>query len=178
MKRICCVLTLLLPLTATATGPGETEALYQTHCAECHSPDRLGAMGPALLPENLKRLRPKAAVRVIAAGRPATQMLPFKEKLTAAQTQSLVDYIYTPLAEIPPWGMEQIRASRIQHHAPGSLPNQPKFEADLSNLFVVVELGDHHATLLNGDTFEPIHRFPTRFALHGGPKYADNGRTV
>ena len=178
MKRICCIFLLLLPLLAAASESGETQILYQTHCGECHSPDRLGAMGPALLPENLKRLRPKAAVRVIAEGRPATQMLPFKDKLTAEQTQSLVDYIYTPLAEIPPWGMEQIRASRIQHHAPGSLPAKPKFEADISNLFVVVELGDHHATLLNGDTFEPIHRFPTRFALHGGPKYADNGRYV
>jgi len=46
------------------------------------------------------------------------------------------------------------------------------------NLFIVVETGDHHATLLNGDTFEPIKRFETRFALHGGPKFSPDGRYV
>jgi len=46
------------------------------------------------------------------------------------------------------------------------------------NLFIVVEVGDHHATVLDGDSFEPIHRFQTRFALHGGPKYSPNGRYV
>ena len=42
----------------------------------------------------------------------------------------------------------------------------------------MVELGDHHATILDGDTFEPIHRFATRFALHGGPKFSPDGRFV
>ena len=46
------------------------------------------------------------------------------------------------------------------------------------NLFVVVEGGDHHVSLVDGDRFEPIHRFPTRYALHGGPKFSPNGRYV
>jgi WD40 repeat protein len=46
------------------------------------------------------------------------------------------------------------------------------------NLFVVVETGDHHATILDGDRFEPLARFPTRFALHGGPKFTPDGRFV
>jgi DNA-binding beta-propeller fold protein YncE len=46
------------------------------------------------------------------------------------------------------------------------------------NLFLVVEIGDHHVTLLDGDKMEPIHRFPSRFALHGGPKYSPDGRYV
>ena len=33
------------------------EALYQQHCATCHGTQRTGAMGPALLPEGLARLR-------------------------------------------------------------------------------------------------------------------------
>src|SRR5690606_1999130 len=28
------------------------------------------------------------------------------------------------------------------------------------------------------DRLEPIHRFPSRFALHGGPKFAQQGRYV
>lgn len=176
---LVCVLALAPAAGATETEKTEkTEALYQQHCAECHGPDRLGLLGPALLPQNLHRLKPKQALAAIAQGRPATQMPPFAAKLDPAQIQALADYIYTELPVVPEWGLEQIAASRIEHHAPGALPDQPRFDAEIENLFVVVELGDHHATLLDGDRFEPIHRFPTRFALHGGPKYAQGGRYV
>ena len=171
---------LLTPLgmAATPEPTGDGAALYRQHCAECHGPDRLGLMGPALLPENLKRLRKKAAARVIHDGRPATQMPAFAEKLRPEQIQSLVQLIYTPLKTIPTWGMKEIQASRLLYHKPGELPDKPLFDADVDNLFMVVELGDHHATLLNGDTFEPIFRLPTRFALHGGPKWSEGGRYI
>ncbi|MCG8427293.1 MAG: nitrite reductase [Chromatiales bacterium] len=169
---------LALSYSATSLADEETEKLYQQHCAECHGKDRLGLMGPALLPENLKRLRKKAAFEVIKNGRPATQMLAFKDKLNDDQIQALADYAYIPLKEIPKWGMEEIRNSQIVYHKPGELPDKPLYNADIWNLFMVVELGDHHATLLNGDTFEPIHRLPTRFALHGGPKWAEEGRYI
>ena len=42
--------------------------LYKEHCAECHGEDRLGRLGPALLPQNLKRLRKKRALGVISKG--------------------------------------------------------------------------------------------------------------
>ncbi|MBY0429855.1 MAG: cytochrome c, partial [Rhodospirillales bacterium] len=42
--------------------------LYQRHCAACHGADRLGAMGPALLPESLARLKKTEAQLVIAQG--------------------------------------------------------------------------------------------------------------
>ncbi|MET0068512.1 MAG: cytochrome D1 domain-containing protein [Candidatus Thiodiazotropha sp.] len=172
-------LLLLLSFLSAAQPHADTDhELYLKHCAECHGADRLGGQGPALLPENLHRLRPAKAHITIAEGRPATQMPPFRERLNDSQIDTLVDYIYTPLSEIPEWGMQQITASRIEHHKPGTLPDRPRFDADIENLFVVVELGDHHATLLDGDSFKPIHRFPTRFALHGGPKYAQGGRYV
>lgn len=163
-----------IPVSAQSAPP----AVYAQHCAECHGQDRLGLMGPALLPENLTRLRKEAAFEVIKEGRPATQMLPFKDKLSDDEIQALVELVYTPLDSIPQWGMQEIRASHILYHEAGSLPDKPLFDADIWNLFMVVELGDHHATLLNGDTFEPIHRFPTRFALHGGPKWAEDGRYI
>ncbi len=172
-------LFLMAGLSAHARqSPVDAAALYQKYCAECHGKERLGAMGPALLPQNLKRLRRDAALEVIREGAPATQMPAFGGKLKNQEIQSLVDYIYTPLKEIPQWGMKQIRASHVVYHSPGELPAKPRFSADPQNLFVVVELGDHHATLLDGDTFEPIHRFRTRFALHGGPKYSNHGRYV
>ncbi len=171
-----------LPIAVVADAPEaetiDVKTLYRQHCGECHNPERLGAMGPALLPENLQRLRKQDAVEVITKGRAATQMPPFGDKLSAEQIQALVAYVYTPLPEMPRWGMAEIKASQVIHNRPEELPAKPVFKANMDNLFLVVELGDHHVTLLDGDRFEPIHRFPTRFALHGGPKYGPDGRFV
>ena len=164
---------------STTENTTDTLKLYKTHCAECHNEYRLGGMGPALLPENLKRLRQNAAVDVIKNGRAATQMPAFKDKLSDKEVQSLVDYVYTPLKQTPVWGMDEIRASHIIHNKESDLSDKPVFEVeDLLNLFLVVELGDHHVTLLDGDKMEPVHRFKSRFALHGGPKYSPDGRFV
>ena len=173
----------LLLLAAALAGPSATassaaEKNYQQHCARCHGADRLGLMGPALLPENLSRLRREMAQKTISAGRAATQMPAFGATLNADEIQALVDYIYTPLPEIPTWDIGAIKASRAVYVDPASLPDKPAFKADPLNLFLVVELGDHHATVLDGDSFEPIHRFATPFALHGGPKYSPDGRFV
>ncbi len=173
------LLALLLLFTwAGANASQDAHEIYLQHCAQCHGPDRLGATGPALLPQNLKRLKKNNATEVIANGRQATQMEGFSNKLNEQQIQTLVDYIYTPLKNMPAWELAEIRASQIVHHNPGSLPGKPKFKADIDNLFMVVELGDHHATLLDGDTFDPIHRLATRFAVHGGPKWAQGGRYI
>ncbi|WP_198939327.1 nitrite reductase [Motiliproteus sp. MSK22-1] len=187
---LCLAMTLQMLITADtkASSPAVIQPavataesvikLYQDNCASCHGIERLGSMGPALLPQNLKRLRKKSAVEVISKGRAATQMPAFGEKLSGKEIQSLVSYIYTELPTIPTWDMLQILASRMVNQSSDSLSNKPVFDADLMNLFIVVELGDHSATLLNGDSFEPIHRFKTRFALHGGPKYSPDGRYV
>ena len=168
----------LIMIVGMSTVHADTGKLYQQHCASCHGADRLGAMGPALLPENLKRLRKPKAISVIAKGRVATQMPAFGDKLNKEQIQLLADYVYTPLASIPQWDMKQIKASHVQHFDVNKLSSKLTYKADPLNLFIVVELGDHHATVLDGDKLEPIHRFATRFALHGGPKYSPDGRFV
>lgn len=152
--------------------------VYQTHCASCHGVDRLGGAGPALLPGNLDRLKRPDAIKTIAEGRLATQMPAFGDKLTTQEIKSLSELIYAPLAKTPTWGPDEIRASRLEYVKAAGLPNKPVFKADPLNLFVVVELGDHHATILDGDKFEPITRFATRYALHGGPKFSPDGRYV
>jgi len=166
-------------LAAPTLSAQDTDKLYQDNCAGCHNKYRLGGMGPALLPGNLKRLRKKTAVDVIKNGRVATQMPAFAEKLSEKDIKALVEYIYRPLAETPAWGLAEIKASRIIHNREAELPDKPVFKVDdLLNLFLVVELGDHHVTLLDGDRMEPVHRFKSRFALHGGPKYSPSGRFV
>ncbi|MFP5504711.1 MAG: cytochrome D1 domain-containing protein [Gammaproteobacteria bacterium] len=164
--------------TATATPRLEPKPLYQQHCAQCHGVERLGGMGPALLPENLGRLKKDEANEVIAHGRPATQMPGFAETLKPDEIAALTEFVFSAPDATPTWTLEDIDLSHIVPHPHGTLPDKPVFDADLMNLFIVVELGDHHATLLDGDSFEPIHRFQTRFALHGGPKYSADGRYV
>jgi WD40 repeat protein len=176
MKRLVILVSCLL--LAEQGMAVDASAIYRQHCASCHNVNRLGAMGPALLPENLKRLRKKQAKQVIASGRAASQMPGFAGKLPAEQIDALVNYIYTPLAKVPVWDKQAIKKSHVIHFQTSELPDRPVFNADPLNLFIVVELGDHHATVLDGDRLEPIHRFKTRFALHGGPKYSPDGRFV
>ena len=158
--------------------PSATARLYDTLCASCHGKHRLGGIGPALLPENLDRLRPETAAGVIRDGRLATQMPGFGRQLTAAQLALLVDYIYTAPAETVTWGAAEIEASRIVYQGGQPVTAAPVFDADPLNLTLVVEAGDHHITVLDSDRLEPLHRFPTRFALHGGLKYSPDGRFV
>ena len=175
---LALVLSALFGVTDVVVAAENATLLYQQHCANCHGADRLGGIGPALLPENLSRLRPQAALTVIGEGRAATQMPAFADKLSSAQIAALAQLIYKPLPKTPKWDMAQIRQSHVVYYKPGVLPDKPVFEADPLNLFVVVETGDHHATILDGDRFEPIYRFATRFALHGGPKFSPDGRFV
>lgn len=173
MKRAFALAMLLAAPAFAADG----DRLYTEHCAACHGADRLGAIGPALLPENLGRLKKAEAARVIAEGRAATRMDGFGAKLNAEQIAALTDYVFSPPAAVPDWGMAEIEATRTVHAEPAKL-DRPAFTADPLNLFTVVETGDHHVTILDGDRMEPVARFASRFALHGGAKYSPDGRFV
>ena len=181
--RITLRITVLfaLFLLIGSAQASEPAALYQEHCAACHGKDRFGSMGPALLPESLERLKKADALKTIRDGRPATQMNGFADRLNEAQLNALTSYLYTPVSSASTFGADDIRASRIVHHDRDSLPSVPNAllaGRDRMNLFLVVEVGDHHVSILDGDKLEAIHRFPTRYALHGGPKFTADGRFV
>ncbi|MGB5426495.1 MAG: cytochrome D1 domain-containing protein [Gammaproteobacteria bacterium] len=161
--------------TNTATSTVSSN-LYLRLCASCHGADRLGGAGPALLPSNLGRLRKADAATVIKDGRPATQMPPFGKQLDEADVQQLVEFIYSSPDTDLTWDSEAINASRILLDSSHTLSDKPVFTADPLNLFMVVEAGDHHVTVLDGDSLEPVHRFASRYALHGGIKYSPDGR--
>ena len=164
---------------AAASAPGaDARQAYQRVCAQCHGADRLGGVGPALLPENLDRLRPAEARKVIADGREATQMIGYKDQLTPDEVAALAAWIYTPVSPEPVWGEQEIRASRTIKPDAASLPARPVYSADPKNLFVVVESGDSHVSILDGDKLEPVARFASHFALHGGPKFTPDGHYV
>lgn len=152
--------------------------LYGQHCAACHGASRTGLTGPALLPESLERLRRPEAQKIVTGGRPATQMPGFADKLGADEIAALTQWLYTPVQPAPAWSEADIRSSRVETPGAGNLPNRPLWRADPMNLFVVVEGGDHHVSLIDGDRFERVHRFASRYALHGGPKFTPDGRFV
>jgi len=181
MRRRWLAESVLAAMVAAFVSPAAAQPdagrLYLKHCASCHGSDRLGRQGPALLPESLGRMNGPRVAAVIAHGRNATQMPAFGSILSKPEIDGLAAYIATPLAVMPVWGEREITASRVIHAKPAAL-ERPRHRADPMNLFVVVETGDHHVTILDGDRFEPLARFPTRFALHGGPKFSPDGRFV
>lgn len=171
------LLLVVLFATITASEDAATvERLYKQHCASCHGSNRLGGSGPALVPGNLERLDRDAARRIIRTGRPATQMPAFEASLSKSEIASLVDYIFAPPPVPLSWSLEDIEASHNVATPTKALVDAPVHDADPLNLFLVVEKGDHHITILDGDRLEPIHRFATHRALHGGPKFSPDGR--
>ena len=163
----------LLPVAA----PADPAVLYATHCAVCHGDDRLGGLGPALIPESLRRLKGEKLEAVIAHGRISTQMPAFSDQISTADIAELATYLHTPLPSIPVWDAEQI-AQTLERNPDYSAPDAPQHDADPLNLFVVVETGDHHVSILDGDRFEVLARLPTPLAVHGGPKFSPDGRFV
>lgn len=160
-----------------AWGQPDGVALYRSHCAECHMESRLGANGPALIPETLGRMYGPKLEQVIAEGRPATQMPGFAEVLTAEEIAAIGAYLAQPLAETPVWGEAEILASRtfLDDYQPAT---EPVFDADPMNITLAVEIADSHVSVMDGDRLEVIARFETPFAVHGGPKFSPDGRLV
>lgn len=169
--------SLMLLAPSVAEAQVDAPRLYQLHCSSCHGSDRLGGKGPALIPEALSRMRGPAIAKVIAEGRVATQMPGFSTALSADEIAALSEYVNKPLEKAPSWTEADIAGSRSM--AADYVPvGQPAFRADPLNIFIVVETGDHHVSVLDGDTFARLDRFPTPFAVHGGPKFSNDGRYV
>lgn len=170
------LLALALPVTSLTAEPNGVE-IYNDLCASCHAESRLGGTGPALIPEALMRLRGAKLEEIIAHGRVATQMPAFEHTLNKAEIAAVAAYISTPLATPPTWTTEDVDSTRTMDEDYVAA-SAPRFSADPMNITLVVETGDHHVSVLDGDTFEVLDRFETPFAVHGGPKYSPDGRFV
>ncbi len=182
MRRGLAALALLAGM-AGMTGmvlaaPPDGAALYRAHCAACHGEDRLGRIGPPLIPGAFTRMSRDKARRIIRDGLPATQMPAFGARLNDARIAALADYIFSPPPRRPEWGRAQIMATRWLANDYDRGATRPQHDADPLNLFVVVEKGDHHVSVMDGDSYRRLARFPTKRALHGGPKFSPDGRFV
>ena len=74
---------LLLASSHTWAVDKAAENTYLELCSVCHSEQRIGGTGPALLPESLGRIKKAEAINVIANGRPASQMIGYKDVLSS-----------------------------------------------------------------------------------------------
>ncbi|WP_200822761.1 cytochrome D1 domain-containing protein [Jhaorihella thermophila] len=167
------VLVLAMGSSAGADPAGD----YAEHCAACHGANRLGAQGPALIPETLKRMRGPKVAAVIREGRVSTQMPAFGKELDDARIEALAVWLKTPLEQVPDWGEAEIMASREMD--PDYVPaDEPRCGCDPLNLTLAVETADHHVSVIDGDSFEVLDRFATPFAVHGGLKYTPDGHHV
>ena len=99
--------------------------------------------------------------------------LPFPS--AADQGGQLAEHRYQAQGEAPQWDAAAIRGSHILYPP---AERTVRYDADPRQLFLVVESGDHHASLLDGERFEVIHRWPTRPGLRGSPKFSVDGRYV
>ncbi|MCB1483404.1 MAG: c-type cytochrome [Hyphomicrobiaceae bacterium] len=177
MIRCLVIASILLGPWGAAHAEPDAERIYRDNCASCHGANRLGGTGPALIPETLSRLRGDALTTTISQGRPQTQMPAFSGTLSKEDISALAAYVQLPVSPLPSWTAEDVAAS-LTLSADYKAPDKPVFKADPLNLFVVVETGDHHVSVLDGDTFERLDRFATPFAVHGGPKFSPDGRFV
>lgn len=163
-------------IAGSAIAEPDAAKTFAEKCASCHGEARLGGQGPALLPVSLGRIKPTEVSKTIREGRAATQMPAFAGELSSEQIEALAAFVLSEPKVQPTWTTADISASREIHAAP--VATKPTWSADPLNLFVVVEAGDHHVTILDGDRMEPMTRFPSRYALHGGPKFTSDGRYV
>lgn len=171
------LLLAVMSVAQAAEAEPNAAALFNEHCAVCHGEGRLGGTGPALIPETLGRMYGPKLEKVIAEGRPATQMAGFSDQLSAEQIAAISRYVETPLAEVPRWSVEMANES-LELNPDYKPAKAPVFTADPMNITLVVETGDHHVSVLDGDTFEVLDRFATPFAVHGGPKFSPDGHYV
>ena len=173
-RYIVLLSALLLGAAPVQADPAQT---YRTKCASCHGADRLGGSGPALIPETLGRMRGPNLEKVIRHGRVATQMPGFDDVLGADEITELAAWLHRPLAKVPDWDVAEITGTRW-FDPDYRAADAPVFDADPLNITLVVETGDHHISVLDGDTFAVLDRFATPFAVHGGPKFTPDGRYV
>ncbi len=88
----------------------------------------------------------------------------------------LAKHRYQAPAQSVQWDAAAIRASHVRYPLADAAVAAPA--SDVSERFLVVESGDHHASLLDGETFALIHCWPTRPGLRGAPKFSADGRFV
>lgn len=171
---LCTAFALTHALSSHAETSGD---IYLQHCGSCHGQNRLGISGPALFKDGFDRKTTIENISdIIKNGRPSTQMPAFSKKLSDSQIEQLAQYIFTPLSdEQLNWDIKNIESSRrVYSHTPEE--SQLPKATDPLNLLTVVEIEDHHISIVDGDSLKTLKRLSTQRGVHGGAKYSPDGQ--
>ncbi|MDH5719415.1 MAG: nitrite reductase [Spirochaetia bacterium] len=157
---------LLISVNFNCKEQENSKILYLTHCSPCHHPERFGISAPPLIPETLKRKKDGELKEIIKDGLTATNMQPFREKLSDTDIESIINYIRQPAGDIK-WDINNIRLSK---NIPKKKGLKIKPVLDLMNLFMIVEGGKGLVHFMNGDNFNLLDNVYVG-PIHGGPKF-------
>ncbi len=162
-------------ITCSSLARADVEAVYQDSCAGCHGVDRLGASGPALIPDMLSGMRGSSVKEVILNGRFGTEMPAFAGRISPEDVEDLSSYLNAPLSGSLNWSSEQAEASRTMEQGQ-SLGNSPVWDADPFDITLIVDSGGNSISVLDGVSFEVLDRFETPPVLPGGLQFSSDGR--
>jgi len=144
--------------------------LYEQNCAACHHKQRIGKLGPPLLPFSLKRKKIERLANLIRDGFPQTQMPTF-EHLDDESLLAIAKYIKSPADKNISWKKEDILKSIVTF-------NDPIKDLKIKNIeqvTPVVEREGAKVWIMEDDKI--LDKFPLK-NIHGGIKYqfpnADN----
>lgn len=152
-----------VPVNAAMVSQAAGERIYVSNCAVCHGDDGNGAMWTKTSlnpppreftlasPDELSRER---MITSVTHGRPGTAMMSFAQRLSAAEIETVVDYV-----------RGSFLGKGLQASAPGAMPGHPPIPAQPPAPVVAADMTLPFPNNLVGD------------AVKGGEFYIDNCAT-
>ncbi len=154
----------------------QVQAYYLDSCSGCHSPDRRGATGPALLPGRLSETD-EYYFTVIKNGKPGTIMPPWGGQLSDAEVTTLVQFIRSEAAaSASEWSEKDIWGSLTVLTDEKTLPTAPVQPMNLDNLLLVTEREAQSIAVINGDNHQLLGKIPASYRAHGYAFHPTNPR--
>ena len=154
----------------------QVQEYYLDSCSGCHSPDRRGATGPALLPGRLTE-KEDYYHQVIKDGKPGTIMPPWGGQLSDEEIDSLVDFIQSEaVGEAVKWTEKDIWGSLSVITKEEDLPKEPAQPMNLDNLLLVTEREAQSIAIIDGDNHKLLGKVPASYRAHGYAFHPTNPR--
>ena len=158
-------------ITLTQDEMDRAGQIFFDKCAGCHGSTRKGATGPSLLPEGdgkypaTKDLGTEGIRAFIENGTPAG-MPEWKGILKDEEIELLTRFLQVPPPPVPPFGIDEIRASWNLKVPVAERPAKPQHSRNIGNYFGVIMRDAGKVAIIDGDTKEKLAVLPTGFAVH------------
>lgn len=153
--------------TGATASSSEAEKVYLDTCGGCHGQTRLGALGPALLPERIGNTPDEDLIKTITEGRPGTSMKSYKDELSPDVIKGLVEYIKTPVDESKmKWTLEDAKNSMTVIADEKSLPDKPKYDIDVKEVMVAMERETRKYFVMDGKNHKALGHIEGSYRTH------------